>query len=45
VGNSRAYVWGNRGVRVVTSDGYVFLGHNEPQRIVRDLDAMMKTGK
>ena len=45
VGNSRAYVWGNRGVRVVTSDGYVFLGHNEPQRIVRDLDAMMKAGK
>lgn len=45
VGNSRAYVWGNRGVRVVTSDGYIFLGHNEPQRIVRDLDAMMKAGK
>jgi hypothetical protein len=45
VGNSRAYVWGNRGVRIVTSDGYVFLGHNEPERIVRDLDAMMQVSK
>lgn len=45
VGDSRAYVWGNRGVRIVTSDGYVFLGHSEPERIVRDLDAMMKAHK
>ena len=45
VGSSRAYVWGNRGVRIVTSDGYVFLGHSEPERIVRDLDQMMKAGK
>jgi hypothetical protein len=40
VGNDRAYVWGNRGVRIKTSSGEVFLGHSEPQRIVRDLDAM-----
>jgi hypothetical protein len=45
IGKSRAYVWGNRGVRIVTSDGSIFLGHNEPQRIIRDLDAMMKAGK
>jgi hypothetical protein len=45
VGNSRAYVWGNRGVRIVTSDGYIFLGHREPERIVHDLDEMMKAGK
>ncbi len=38
LGNRRAYVWGNRGVRVQTNTGEVFLGHNEPSRIVRDLD-------
>jgi hypothetical protein len=45
VGSSRAYVWGNRGVRIVTTHGQVFLGHSEPERIVRDLDQMMKAGK
>jgi hypothetical protein len=40
VGNLRAYVWGNRGVRIQTSQGVVFLGHDEPERIVHDLDAM-----
>lgn len=38
IGNRRAYVWGNRGVRIQTAEGEVFLGHNEPQRIVRDLN-------
>ena len=38
VGDRRAYVWCNRGVRIQTAEGEVFLGHNEPQRIVRDLD-------
>ena len=38
VGDRRAYVWGNRGVLIKTSDGEVFLGHSEPERIVRDLD-------
>jgi hypothetical protein len=38
IGEKRAYVWGNRGVRIKTSEGQVFLGHNEPERIVRDLD-------
>jgi hypothetical protein len=40
VGDSRAYVWGNQGVRIKTTRGEVFLGHSEPQRIVHDLDAM-----
>lgn len=40
IGNCRAYVWGNRGVRIQTSHGVVFLGHDEPERIVDDLDAM-----
>jgi hypothetical protein len=38
IGNRRAYVWGNRGVRIKTSLGEVFLGHSEPQKIVQDLD-------
>lgn len=38
VGNRRAYVWGNRGVQVSTSQGEVFLGHDDPERIMRDLD-------
>lgn len=42
VGNRRAYVWGNRGVRIQTNTGEVFLGHNEPRRIVRDLDRVVK---
>jgi hypothetical protein len=40
VGNTRAYVWGNQVVHVTTLEGEVFLGHNDPARIVRDLDAM-----
>ncbi|MBZ5597064.1 MAG: DUF1648 domain-containing protein [Acidobacteriia bacterium] len=40
VGNCRAYVWGNRGVRIHTLEGEVFLGHSEPERILRDLDAI-----
>lgn len=42
VGNRRAYVWGNRGVRIQTNTGEVFLGHNEPRRILRDLDRIVK---
>lgn len=41
VGNTRAYVWGNKGVRIHLWDGEVFLGHREPERLVRDLDAVM----
>jgi len=40
LGERRAYVWGNRGVRIKTSDGEIFLGHSNPDRIVHDLDAI-----
>ena len=38
VGNQRAYVWGNTGVQIETSQGTLYLGHDDPERIVRDLD-------
>jgi hypothetical protein len=38
IGDHRAYVWGNKGVRIETTEGEVFLGHAEPGTIVRDLD-------
>jgi hypothetical protein len=38
IGNHKAYVWGNRGVRLWMYDGEIFLGHEDPQKIVRDLD-------
>jgi hypothetical protein len=38
IGDKRAYVWGNKGVRIKTTDGEIFLGHSEPERIVHDLD-------
>jgi hypothetical protein len=40
VGNTRAYVWGNRVVHITTAKGDVFLGHDDPARVVRDLDAI-----
>src|ERR1051326_7878594 len=40
LGERRAYGWGNRGERIQTSDGEVFLGHRNPDRIVHDLDAI-----
>jgi hypothetical protein len=40
IGDRRAYVWGNSGVRIQTSDGELFLGHHEPERIIHDLDAI-----
>jgi Protein of unknown function (DUF1648) len=40
IGSRRAYVWCNKGVSIKTTKGEVFLGHKEPDRIVRDLDAM-----
>ena len=38
IGSSRAYVWCNKVVHIKTSNGEIFLGHNDPERIVRDLD-------
>lgn len=40
MGGTRAYVWGNRVVHITTDHGDVFLGHNDPARLVRDLDAI-----
>ena len=42
IGDRRAYVWGNRGVRIKTAEGEVFLGHSRPEKIVRDLDLMTR---
>jgi len=41
MGSTRAYVWCNKVVHIKTSNGDVFLGHKDPERIVRDLDQMM----
>jgi hypothetical protein len=41
IGGTRAYVWCNKVVHIRTSTGEVYLGHNEPERVVRDLDQMM----
>ena len=41
VGKTRAYVWGNKVVHVKTTNGDVYLGHSDPDRIVRDLDLVM----
>lgn len=43
--NNRAYVWGNKGVRVKTTEGDVFLGHSQPERIVHDMDAMKRLAR
>jgi len=42
LGNRKAYVWGKSGVRVETCDGEVFLGHNDPERIVHDLNVIKR---
>lgn len=45
IGNRRAYVWGAKVVHIKTAQGEVFLGHSEPERLVRDLDAMKQLGR
>lgn len=42
IGDYRAYVWCNKGVRIKTNSGDVFLGHSEPDRIVHDLDLIQQ---
>jgi hypothetical protein len=41
IGNARAYVWCNKVVHIRTTNGDIYLGHDDPQRIVRDLDRVM----
>ena len=45
LGERRAYVWGNSGVRIMLSDGEVFLGHREPEKIMNDLNLIRKSRK
>ena len=45
IGERRAYVWGNTGVRMMLSDGEVFLGHREPERIMQDLNLIRQNQK
>jgi hypothetical protein len=40
MGDCRAYVWSNTGVRIKTGAGQVFLGHRNPERIIHDLDVL-----
>jgi hypothetical protein len=40
IGGTRAYVWCNKVVHIRLSNGEVFLGHSDPERIVRDLDTV-----
>lgn len=42
VGDKRAYVWGKCGVLIKTLDGEVFLGHDSPDQIIRDLDLITR---
>lgn len=43
IGDNRAFVWGNNVVHLRTTHGEVYLGHSDPQRILRNLDLI--TGK
>ena len=45
IGERRAYVWGNTGVRIMLADGEVFLGHAEPEKIMNDLNAIRQIQK
>ncbi len=45
IGERRAYVWGNTGVRIMLSDGEVFLGHREPERVMNDLNVIRQNQK
>lgn len=38
IGNQRAYVWSKSGVRIKTTEGEVFLGHEAPGKIIHALD-------
>jgi hypothetical protein len=40
----RAYIWhGHEAVRIRTPQRTFFLGHDQPERLVKDLDSMMKS--
>jgi hypothetical protein len=45
IGERRAYVWCNTGVRIMLSDGEVFLGHQNPEKIMNDLNSIRQHQK
>jgi hypothetical protein len=45
IGNLRAYVWGNKGVQIDTGQGQVYLGHDDPEQIVRDLNMITQSSR
>src|SRR5271168_2083398 len=45
IGSTRAYVWGNKVVHIKTTQGEVFLGHSQPERIIHDLDMITQMGQ
>jgi hypothetical protein len=38
IGRSRAYVWSNQVVHIKTTNADIYLGHNDPERIIHDLE-------
>lgn len=44
IGSTRAYVWCNKVVHIKTTNGEIYLGHDDPDRIVRDLDRVTGFG-
>ena len=38
IGSTRAYVWGNKVVHIKTTNGEIYLGHSDPEKIIRDLN-------
>jgi hypothetical protein len=41
-GNNTAYIWGgHKALHIQTNHGDVYLGHNDPDRLVRDLEAII----
>lgn len=45
-GSDTAYIWGGHtALHIKTYTGDVYLGHEDPDRLVRDLEALMKTAR
>jgi MFS family permease len=45
-GSDTAYIWGGHtALHIKTNQGDVYLGHKDPERLVRDLEAIMKPAR
>jgi hypothetical protein len=45
-GSDTAYIWGGRtALHIKTYTGDVYLGHEDPDRLVRDLEALMNIAR